>query len=125
MKFNDEPLTESECQTLTKVLIEGLRAVDGIALNLPIISGANIANTMYQVEILHHRDVQSVKKVGDVHRAYNVVLTIRTRNWIMKIPGDMDMRNAKTDLGFEAAELAQGTREQLQHDLTLAAMFIE
>lgn len=125
MKFNDEPLTQSECDTLTKVLVEGLRAVQGHQLELPLFSGANIADTMYQVEIMHHRDVQGVSKVGDVYTAYNVVFTIRTRLWVMKIPGVMNMRTAKAELGFAHAELIQGSRGEMQHDLVLAAMFIE
>lgn len=116
MKFRDNPITESEANALTKVLVEGLRAIDGLHLKLPLFSGAKIADTMYQVEIMHHRDVQS---------PHNVVFTIRTRLWILKVPGAMNMRTAKADLHFDAAELILGSREEMQHDLTLAALFIE
>lgn len=117
MKFSEHPLSQIERDTLTKVIIESMRAIDGTELRLPLISGAVVANAMYHVEVLHHRALQP--------SSYNVVFTLRNRRWTMKIPGDMDMRYGKADLGFDHAELVQGAYEHLKHDLTLAAMFLE
>lgn len=117
MKFRHHHLTEIERVTLTKVIMVAMRAIDGNALRLPLVSGGIVANMMYHVDVMHHRALTPSQ--------YNVVFTLQNKNWIMKIPGDMDMRYGKADLGFDHAELVNGAYEHLKHDLTLAAMFID
>lgn len=117
MKFSEHPLSETERVTLTKVIAESIRPIDGSVLRLPLISGAVVANVMYHVEILHYRAFAPSQ--------YNVVFTLRNRNWVLKIPADMQMSHAKADLGFDHAELVEGAYEHFKHDMTLAAMFLE
>lgn len=111
----EPPLTLIESKTITKVLTEALRPLESEQVRFPLVSGAVVANAMYHTVIDRNPDIQMSE---------SVLFNIQTRKWTIVIPASTSNRSSSFDLAFDKATITSGTREQLQHDLTLAAMFL-
>lgn len=83
---------------------------------LPMVGGTFIADRYYHLNIFEEKDLK---------RGNNAIFSIRAERWTLQVPANINMRRGNVDLDLSATELFNGARDDMQHDMTIVAMFVD